>query len=339
MRLLAMLWISAGAAFATSYTATNLHPAGSPYQVANVLGLNNHGQVLVDICTNGNCFGANRLAGVWNNGVITPLTIPSGYAYIAVPAYYAINDSGTVVGTLQIPGPNSVPYNHVFVWTNGVPTILPDAPIPGAGSICSTSGSSSSFGINATGHIVGSTTYPSATPGGPSCNSYWVYNGANFRLLPIAIPSICTSPPLPPGYAPGVGVGFGAAINDADLVLQTLDNFFCGPPYVNPGFPASDPFLIQTNGTTSFLPLGSLAAASAGKINDVGDVIGSTDPSHVIVWDNNGVHDLGPSGYASLNNVGQVVFLDTSHTLGGSCYESGCIGMWQNGVSSPSNSR
>ncbi len=337
MKLLAILCVAAASASAaTTYTATNLQPAGSPVRFLNLIGLNNKGEVLGDAAS-GPCCPGNRFPAVWSNGVITPLPIPSGYAYIAVPQYYGINDSGKVVGTLQIPGANNVPYNHVFVWTDGVPAMLPDAPVPGAGSICSSSGSSASFGINAAGHIVGYTTYPSGTPGGPSCHSYWVYNGATFRLLPIAIPSICTSPPLPPGN--GVGVAVGAAINDADLVLQTLDNFFCGPPYINPGFPAgSDPFLIGTNGSTSFLPLGGLAAASAGQINNTGVVQGFIDDGgvdHVIIWDSNGIHDLGPSVNASLNNVGQVVYLDTSHSLGGSCFESGCFGMWQNGVSTP----
>lgn len=353
MRLFAAVSIAAiVASAATSYTATNLRPAGSTVYFANLMGLNNQGEVLGDAC-NGTCFGANRGPAVWSNGVITPLPIPAGYSYIAVLSYYGINDSGTVVGTLQVAGTN---VSHVVEWTNGVPTILPDAPIPaacsGSGCQCSTSGSSTSFGINAAGHIVGSTTYPTAgppgTPANPACSATWIYNGSSFRVFqypatypngvtsefPFPEPAQCTSLPL--GYYPGVGLAFGAALNDADVALETLNNFFCGPPYVNPGFPASDPFVIR-NGSASFLSLGTLAAASAGQINNLGQVHGFIDDggtSHVIIWDSNGIHNLGPSGYASLNNVGQVVYLDTSHTLGGSCYESGCFGIWQNGVSS-----
>jgi hypothetical protein len=344
MRLFATLSMAAVAASAaTSYTAVLIPGAsvqsirtGSPIGFNNLFALNNKGQVIGDGC-NIPCAGVNRFPAMWSNGVVTPLPIPAGYAYIAQPAYYSINDSGTVVGTLQVAGANP---SHVVVWTNGVPAFLPDAPIPGAcssaGCTCSTSGSSASFGINSAGHIVGSTSYPSYTPGGPSCHSYWVYDGTTFRLLPIAIPSVCTSPPLPPGNAPGVDVGFGAAINDADLVLQTLDNFFCGPPYVNPGFPASDPFLIQTNQSTSFLPLGSFAAATGSAINDIGDVLGFySSPTHLVVWDKNGVHDLGPSGNGHLNQVGQVVYLGpSSGTSGGiNSFESGSFFLWQNGVS------
>ncbi|HTR39142.1 MAG TPA: hypothetical protein VMH80_24870 [Bryobacteraceae bacterium] len=339
MKLLSVLLVTAGIATAASYTATSLQTSTNGF--ANIIALNNKGQVLGDACDFVGsylyCYGSHRYPAVWSSGVMTPLPIPTGYAYIAVLSYYGINDSGTVVGTLQTLGANNVPYNHVFVWTNGVPTALPDAPIPGSGTICSTSGSSSSFGINAAGHIVGSTTYPSVTPGGPSCSGYWLYNGASFRLLPIAIPSICTSPPLPPGYAPGVGVGFGAAINDADLVLQTLDNFFCGPPYVTPGFPSADPFLVQPTGSTSFLPLGTLAAATGSYINDLGDVLGYyTSPTHLVFWDKSGVHDLGPSGYGHLNQVGQVVYLGPGTNAGGaSSFESGSFYLWQNGISTP----
>ncbi len=350
MKLLAALCIAAGAASAaTTYTATSLQVAGSPYQVANVWGLNNRGQVLVDICTNGNCFGANRLLGVWNNGAITPLPFPAGYTYSPNAIYYHINDSGTVVGV----GVGA--QNHVVVWSNGVPSILPDAPLLGVGNICTTSsayksgaGSSVPYGINAAGHIVGETSYSSSTPGGPSCSAVWVYNGATFRILeygpysgagslnwpypewPGPIPSPCLSLPL--GYYPGVSsVGFGTALNDADVVLQTENNYFCGPPYTSPGVPwSSDPFVTQANNSYSFLPLGSLAGAAGAAINNIGDMIGGTDPSHVIVWDSNGLHDLGPSGYGHLNQVGQVLYLT------GSCLGCGAgVAIWQNGVSTP----
>lgn len=348
MKLLAALCIAVGAASAaTTYTATSLQVAGSPYQVANVWGLNNRGQVLVDICTNGNCFGVNRLLGVWSNGAITPLPFPTGYTYSPNASYYHINDSGTVVGV------GAGTQNHVVVWTNGVPSVLPDAPLLGVGNICTTSsayksgaGSSVPYGINAGGHIVGETSYPSSTPGGPSCSAVWVYNGATFRTLeygpysgagslnwpypewPGPIPSPCLGLPL--GYYPGVSsVGFGAAVNDADVVLQTENNYFCGPPYTSPGVPwSSDPFVTHANNSYSFLPLGSLAGATGGSINDVGDVLGFTDPSHVIIWDSNGIHDLGPSGNAYMNQVGQVVYL-TCVTCGGE------ITIWQNGVSNP----
>ncbi len=132
MRLLSILFVAAAAAnAATTYTATNLQPAGSPYQVANVWGLNNHGQVLVDICANGSCYGVNRFAGVWSDGVITPLPIPTGCTYSPEAGKWGINDSGTVYGWV---GCGSL--SKVAVWTSGVPNILPDAPLVGSSGIC-----------------------------------------------------------------------------------------------------------------------------------------------------------------------------------------------------------
>ncbi len=167
-----------------------------------------------------------------------------------------------------------------------------------------------------------------------------MYNGATFRILeygsypgagslawsypewPGPIPSQCWNLPL--GYYPGVSsVGF-AAINDADVILQNENNYFCGAPFTSTGVAwSSDPFVTQTNNSYSFLSVGSLSGATGSAINNVGDVIGGTDPSHVIVWDNNGVHDLGPSGYGYMNQAGQVVYLDTSHTIGGSLLRVG----------------
>ncbi len=353
MRLLATLCMAAGAAFAaTSYTATNLQPVGSPYQVGSVWGLNNKGQALVDLCANGSCVGVNRLLGVWSNGVITPLPFPAGYTYSANPPFLHINDSGTVIAAAYVASTNQ---SHVVVWTNGVPNTLPDAPLLGAGNICTNSsdynsgaGSSVPYGINTAGHIVGSTVYPSSFPGGPDCDAHWVYNGATFRILeygpfpvspgywpytewPYPIPSQCLSPT--PSYYPGVSsLTFGEALNDADVVLQTEQSYFCGPPYVSPGVPWSiDPFVTQTNNSYSFLPLGGLGlGATGGSINDVGVVLGSTDPSHVIIWDNEGVHDLGLSSFGHLNQVGQVVYLPASCSACGTGFA-----MWQNGVSTP----
>ena len=354
MKFVSMLWIAAGAASAaTTYTATKLQPAGSPYQIANVWALNNHAQVLVDICTNGNCTGANRLPGVWSNGAITPLTMPMGCTYSPEAGKWSINDSGTVVGWVGCGN-----LSKVALWTNGVPGILPDAPLLGSSGICTTSsaynsGAASSVpsGINAAGHITGSTSYPSATPGGPSCSAEWVYNGSTFRILeygpypgagslnwpypkwPGPIPSPCLNLPL--GYYPGVSsLVQGAAINNADVVLQTENNFFCGPPFISPGVPwSSDPFVTQINGAYSFLPLDSLAGATGTNINDVGDIlgyygVGGSSSGGLVFWDQNGLHNLGLGGYAYMNNVGQVIY-----SCSGSCASS--IAMWQNGVSTP----
>ena len=176
MKLLSILLAAAGVISAQTYTATSLNPSNSQYEVANVLGLNNHGQVLVDLCTNGICVGADRTVGIWANGVITPLPVPDGYSYYAQPEWYAINDSGTVVGTLLVTGASSQ-VGHVFIWKDGVATMLPDAPysaeFSGEGCPSSANGQSASYGINAAGHILGSTTY-SPPQSGLECSATWI---------------------------------------------------------------------------------------------------------------------------------------------------------------------
>ncbi len=343
MRAFLILLAAAGAACgAQTYTATLINTSTAYF--ANIFGLNNKGQVLGDVCDSGSCFGVHRYPAIWSNGVMTPLPMPKGCAYNpAIGNYWTINDSGVVAGWVVCGT------NKVAVWTNGVPTVLPDAPLLGAGNICTNasayngaSGSSIPFGINAAGHIVGETSYPSSTPGGPLCSAMWVYNGSTFRVLeygpypgagsldwpypkwPGPIPSGCWNLPL--GYYPGVSsVGFGTAINDADFVVQTENNYFCSTAYTSPAVPwSSDPFVTQPNNSYSFLPLGSLTGVSASSINNLGMVLGYTDPTHVIVWDMNGVHDLGPSGYPHLNQVGQVIYTGSSG-----------ISMWQGEVSTP----
>ena len=72
------------------------------------------------------------------------------------------------------------------------------------------------------------------------------------------------------------------------------------------------------------------------KSNNLGAVHGFIDDGgvdHVIIWDSNGIHDLGPSGYAWLNNVGAVFYLNTRPAV--PQFESGAFYLWQNGVSSP----
>jgi hypothetical protein len=338
MRILSTLLIAAGMASAgTTYTATPLNPPGSTIGFANVIALNNKGEVLGDACplVGGflNCGISGRGPAVWGNGAFTPLPIPSGYSYIAQPAYYGINDSSAVVGTLANSAGTA---SHVFLWTNGVPSPLLDAPVAGACApasstcTCKIAGSSNSFGLNAAGHILGSTTYPSYVPGGQACSSYWVWDGSKF-LPPLPYPE-----PLQCVHSPGggTGIGFPSAFNDADVVLQTVDNFFCGPPFFNPTppFPGSLPVLIQ-NLSYSFLPEGSFGGWVGTSINDVGDVLGywssGTGRTDVVVLGNGILNDLGPSGYAHMNNAGQVIYSPVVSGL-----PSG-INIWQNGVSTP----
>src|SRR5262249_41155663 len=145
---------------------------------------------------------------------------------------------------------------------------------------------------------------------GPSCSGEWVYDGATFRILPF---------PQPPQCAPGTArYGSGSfALNDQGEVLEPI--LTCS---------AADPAVIEPDGSYSFLPLGSIAGAYPTSINNLGDALGFyTAPTHLVVWDAAGVHDLGPSGYGYMNNLGRVAYLDV--------YGSSHILIWQNGVATP----
>jgi hypothetical protein len=309
------------AAAAQSYTVTPLPPP-SGYVFFNLDGsMNNAGQVLGEAGSPG---GAVRFPVLWTNGVPQILPMPSGSVYQATLQTYKINDAGTVIGTVYDASNTSV--GHIAIWKNGIPSILDiDIPIPGScvgtGCTCSTRSPSVSYGINAAGHILGSTDCPAYTPGGV----VWVYNGATIRILTAPIPPQCAG--LPAGYYPGVGWQGNFGINDADRVLGGLTNFFCSPPNISPGVPWSvDPVLFEPDGTASFLPMDGLTGVIPNSINNPGNILGFyTSPTHLVVWDSAGIHDLGLSGYGHMNNLGQVVYLDGSSK----------IEIWQGGVSTP----
>ena len=132
-------------------------------------------------------------------------------------------------------------------------------------------------------------------------------------ILPFPAPAQCAG-------TPGGGVSYGPgafALNDADLVVEPISNIFCGA-----GFPTADPALIGEPETIRFSRLAAPPRIPQ-SINNLGDVVGYSTTESVI-WDDSGVHGLGPSAYRQLNNVGQVIYTVNSG-----------FAMWQNGVSTP----
>ena len=328
--LVAMLSIAAGTAAAQGYTATPITSANSPIFFANFIDLNNKGQVLGDACI-ANC-GVNRFPAVWSNGNFQALPIPTGYIYIA-NGLYKLNDSGTVVGTVQeasCSGFQCIPPTDVVVWQDGTPTVI--RPPANLFTGCTGAASSGSYALNSAGHILISTFYPSSAGIPGPCYAFWVYPGNS--IVPFPMPPQC------------IGVGPGGhpltydatpqkAMNDADQVVANILNSYCGPPYVNPAPTTTyDPAVIQPGGSFSFLPasgftFGGGSGARAAEINNLGNVHGFEDGG-VVIWDSNGAHLLGPapSGYASLNNVGQVLYAYGLVTV-----PTNRFAIWQNGVS------
>jgi hypothetical protein len=304
-----LLLIAGGAA--AQYTYTPLH-APNGFLFFNLDGsMNNKGQVLGEA---GNGGATVRFPVLWTGGVPQALPIPTGYSYLAVLSTYHVNDAGTVIGTVQ----DSSAKEHIAVWNNGVPSVLADAPLPGAppacsgaGCICQSSGSSTSIGLNSAGHILGGTSYLSVTPGGPACSALWVYNGSSYRILPYVGFAQCKA---------GTTGATAAAINDADQVLENFQNFTCTAT----GVPALSAAIVQPNGSYSFIPV-----STGISINNLGQVLGCAScgtPTELEYWDGTQVHTLGVnSGYGSLNNLGQVAYL--SNGL------NGPVQVWANGSS------
>ncbi len=311
MRSPSILLLMAAVAAAQSYTVTTLPPP-TGFLLFNLDGsMNNKGQVLGDAGSSG---AATRFPVLWTGGVPQILPMPAGHAYLAVLQSYKINDAGTVIGTVQESGSTRT---HIAVWKDGVPSVLPDAPLAQvcpSPCACKTPGSSTSYALNSAGRILGSTAYPSSSSGGTGCSAVWVSDGTNYRILPFPQPPQCA--------ANTTGIGGIDALNDADQVLEDVTNFFCGS-----AFPGVAPAIIQPNGTYSFVPTTGLRGTA---LNNIGDVLGYyTAPTHVVLNDAAGAHDFGSSGYAYMNNLGNVAFISSPFEFS---YQ---IQVWRNGAATP----
>ena len=328
--LLSILFVAAGTATAQQYTATPITSANSPIFFANLIDLNNKGEVLGDACI-ANC-GANRFPAVWANGVFQALPIPPGYQYSATLQEYKINDSGDVVGAVLLPSTSNRPItSHVVLWQNGTPTLIEPPPtlFPGCLGIPDSTPSA----LNSSGHILILTSYtadPSFNgyPHPGRCYAYWIYPTGS-STLSFPFPPQCLGIPDVHGPVMGYDAIPKKTMNDADQVVENIVNYYCGPPYVNPAPTTTyDPAVIQPGGSFSFLPAGGFtfgggSGARAEEMDNLGIVQGFAD-NGALIWDGNGVHVLGPGLVASLNNVGQALYAPGNSPL-----------LWQSGVSTP----
>lgn len=333
MRLLSILiglLVASGGTAAQNYSATPITSPNSNIFFANLMDLNNKGQVLGDAC-NANC-GVNRFPAVWANGVYQALPIPSGYQYGGTLQNYKINDSGDVVGTALLPvtfnGTTSMT-SHVVLWQNVSPTrIEPSATLfPG----CVGTPSSTPSALNSSGHILilSAYTFDPSFNGYPGpCYAYWIYPTGS-STLSFPFPPQCLGLPGAAAHPMTYDALPSKGMNDADQVLENILNSYCGPPYVNPAPTTTyDPAVIQPGRSFSFLPasgftFGGGSGARAEAIDNLGIVQGFADNA-ALIWDSSGVHVLGPGLVASLNNVGQALYAPGNSPL-----------LWQNGVSTP----
>lgn len=306
------------AAFGQIYAATRLQiPQG--YSFANLDGsMNNYGQVLGEVT------GAARVPVLWTNGIPQILPIPADYVYIAALWSYKVNDSGTVIGTVQEANTQN---RHVLIWKNGVPARLQESMsqiCPGNNGLVDQPDTYST-GLNSAGHIVGTTIYP----GGQGCIASWFWDGAKFTPLPV--------PPPPPCHVGQTATLLFPRLNDADVVEDTVRNYFCTNWTNDKGEVIyQDPVIMYPPSfqTYSFVPLGSFTAFAGDFMNNAGMMAGCIScgaHAQIAVYDTvKGLRIIGdPAGYESLNNAGQVAYVyDPGQP-------DGQIRLWFNETSTP----
>jgi len=268
------------------YVAQFLPPPPDLPGYTDAYALNNNGQVFGRA---GVISPPARGPVLWTDGIPADLPVPSGYHWADIAGVHFINDSGTVVSTVTLDvGGGTRP----IVWQNGgLPTVLAPCDVGPDGSILP-------LGLNSGGDILVL-----------ACDQLWIYIEDQ--------PYLYSSPPDPIPGCIGLDYHFflvGNRLNDfdhlsGDLIYYVdqgcpLPGWQVGIFYPN-AFPPP-PYIFGPLATTSY----------SGQINNFDQfVIWNTGPSHVWLWDGSEVVDIGLGGYASLNNLGQVLFYSTGPML------------------------
>lgn len=135
------------------------------------------------------------------------MTLPGLNPGFGITSAYAINNSGVVVGdsTPSNPGPP----RQAAVWNAGVLSTLPGITGAPAGGVQGVA----AFGINNSGVVVGTATYPQAGPGGNFASRAVRWTGG--------VPSDL-------GVLPGFTVAAARAINDSGEVAGSSGGVFAG---------------------------------------------------------------------------------------------------------------
>ncbi len=235
-----------------------------------------------------------RSVVVWTLGKPAKLPMPSGYVFTS--SSIEINDMGQVLTNLQSPSLTNP--NAAVLWTGSVPFILPPGPNP-----CVGPGPATNFAIdlNNLGHVLGKTSVGGCT------NTYWIWDGTTFHLIPPP------TPPVPPTCTP---TPFSAvAINNKDEVIGIQSPPACslGPSAV----------LVRPDGSFAFYaaPPAGYTVSSVTSVNDTDEVNatgkGPNGVSVALFWQSPSsvprvIHS--PSAAASgvtpgrLNNGGEFIF-------------------------------
>jgi probable HAF family extracellular repeat protein len=278
-------------ALSQNYDVTPLPFADYP----SILALNDNGVVVGEIA---NPDGSVSL-GEWSHGTLTNLGMPAG-----LPSEFdfvqpsAINDSGTIVGTVRTQAGGGTAYS--FMYSQGSFTVLPLATPTSTGGIATA--------INNSGQIVG---YDSNSSNG---NQAWLWSKGAYTILPVA------------GDSTALGINshgtiIGNIIGNGErgyvLAGGTVQYLSEGVNAINDAGVAvgSNGFAtVARNGTET--PILSVPSSAYG-INAAGEVVGFYSPygigTHLFIWDSSsGAHDLTPDGYENaaplaINDQGDII--------------------------------
>jgi len=305
---------------AAQYNAQILLPPSEfsqPGALTNAFAMNEAGLVFGEVVLYPN----DHRPVVWTDGVGVALPVPDGYYWtngFDPFGYQFVNNSGLVVSMLRIA--NGVPNSNwdekrVVVWQNGVPQVLP---LPDS---CGQTGTGHQFafpyGLNNLGQIL------VGTYGDTPCGKLWLWDGSGYQLFYDNAN----------GAVFNIGTPARTHLNDDDHAA--IDRL---PGGLSP--------TCDSNGTITGTMIGTeftpIAGGSALQINNQDQVFlycTMESQLRLKLWDGATLVDLGYGGAASMNDLGQVVFLAGPGTaLTPKIYKDGVVSDLQLPLFSPTAS-
>jgi hypothetical protein len=283
--------LCAAASFgAANYTYIALGPTPG-YQSAVPTALNKAGQAVgYEYVSNPN----DQTLVLWNGGVPAIVPIPSGYQLTVTyeAPLPAINAGGQILAP-AIETSSGAGVGVLF--TGGTPVVIGAAP-----NTCGAT-STAVFGLNAAGHVLGTTS-------GGSCTVFWVWGDGTFKKF---------QPPEPAHFVL-------AGIDDADRVMGVR----CANVPINEGCETGPIFLLEAGKAPLRYKLEANGISAPNNADQVTGYLLAGPGSDSIFWLNSttwvGIPPASPLAeqsccYTNPNNAGYVVFSQPGGGLMRSC--------------------
>jgi hypothetical protein len=269
---------------AANYTSVRLGPTpDQPGAFVGAVALNNAGQAVgFEYVSNPN----DQTLVLWNAGVPSTVPMPSGYQ-LAAPIFQSLTLMPTInaAGQILAPAIETASGSQVGVlFTGGTPVVIGPAP-----NTCRST-STTVFGLNAAGHVLGTTS-------GGSCTIFWVWSKGTFTAF---------QPPEPTHFVL-------AGINDADHVLGVR----CANVPVQSGCETGPIFKLEAGKAPVAYKLGANGISGPNNLDQVTGYALAGAGSDSFFWLSPtswvGIPPSGPYSqqsccYTNPNNAGYVVF-------------------------------